>query len=530
MPLRPLTPPAIAALLVATLVFAPGPTPAEAQEVLDPAHNIALPCETVSTPGLVPRSARDLQHIANVCGFVGTDLEFQSRVDAAGNVRDYVFLGTMGAGLRIFEVTDPYEPTFAGAYTDPGWQNDVQVRGDVAVIAFDPISGRAPTLSVCLQSQGASGGEDIVRLVYDPASGTFRTELIACVSHSPGGGAHNSTLHPSGAWLAVSNPRGQGSVDVVDLRGPTPVFRYRIVQNATLASSACLTLPAHARCVSNGRDGTWSPHDIHFSRDGRTMYVAAVGNDTVLVDVRDVLTGTVRIVSVIPNDRSGDGGVADDPNDISISHQSDVSSDGKIVVITDERGGGLQETRCNSDPSGVIGGAHFWALAPISGQPATKNASPARPARLGAWFYPNPELEPDPLGPTLQGLIPFGRTERGCTIHVLRIGGNGSSSPGAAAPKLDGVSRLGSRQFTTAHYGAGVWLVDFSGPAVSSDRIAEDPRTTWGNTLAWNVMPGADTWSGKEYKGFVYAGDMARGFDVYRITPCVAAACKHEKS
>ena len=30
----------------------------------DPAHNTPLPCEAVSTPGLVPRSARNLTHIA----------------------------------------------------------------------------------------------------------------------------------------------------------------------------------------------------------------------------------------------------------------------------------------------------------------------------------------------------------------------------------------------------------------------------------------------------------------------------------
>ncbi|MDQ3481122.1 MAG: DUF11 domain-containing protein, partial [Actinomycetota bacterium] len=45
--------------------------------------------------------------------------------------------------------------------------------------------------------------------------------------------------------------------------------------------------------------------------------------------------------------------------------------------------------------------------------------------------------------------------------------------------------------------------------------IAEDSRTTRGNTLGWNVQPGADTWSAKEYKGAIYAGDIARGFDVY---------------
>lgn len=33
-------------------------------------------------------------------------------------------------------------------------------------------------------------------------------------------------------------------------------------------------------------------------------------------------------------------------------------------------------------------------------------------------------------------------------------------------------------------------------------------------------MPGADTWSAKEYKGSVFAGDIARGFDVYQYAGC----------
>jgi hypothetical protein len=108
---------------------------------------------------------------------------------------------------------------------------------------------------------------------------------------------------------------------------------------------------------------------------------------------------------------------------------------------------------------------------------------------------------------------------------VFRNGGNGSSGPGPAAPGFDGVSSLPGRQLVTAHYGAGVWHVDFSGPSSSTDGIAEAPRSTWGNTLGWNVMPGADTWSAKEYKGFVYAGDMARGFDVYGFADCEGAEC-----
>jgi hypothetical protein len=485
---------------------------AQQADPLDPAHNTALPCEAVSTPGAVPRSARNIVHLANVCGFVGTDVEFQSRT-AADGVHDYAFVGTMGGGLRIFDVTNPTQPSLAGSYTDPGWQNDVQVRGDLAVVGFDPI-GVNPSTSVCLQSKGASGGVDLVRLSYDAATANYTTSLIDCVSASPGGGAHNSTLHPSGEWLAMVNPRTNGSVDVVDLVGPgTPKRVYRIVQNGTLANSACAGAAA-GQCISNGRAGTWSPHDVSFSRDGSKMYVAAVGNDTVIVDVSNVLGGSAPWVGVVPNDRNG-GGIANDRNDLEISHQSDPSSDGAILGITDERGGGTGETRCNTDPNGVIGGIHFWRL-PVTG------VAQASTSRLGAWFYPNPGLLVDPLTPILASI---GRTERACTIHVFRMGGNGTSGPGEIAAGFDGVSRLPSRQLVVAHYGAGVWHLDFGSASSSLDGIPEDPQSTWGNTLGWNVMPGAETWSAKEYKGFVYAGDMTRGFDVYRFTTCQGLSC-----
>ncbi|HXH81499.1 MAG TPA: hypothetical protein VNN07_01070, partial [Candidatus Tectomicrobia bacterium] len=473
---------------------------AQEGEELDPARNVALPCEALGTPGAIPRSARNIAHLANVCGFVGTDVEFQSR-QAADGVHDYAFVGTMGGGLRIFDVTDPAHPHSAGAYTDPGWQGDVQVRGDLAAIGFDPLSGSAPApaASACLQAKGANGGVDLVRLSFDAQKATFSTSLVDCVPALPGGGAHNSTIHPSGQWLAMSNPRGQGSVDVVDLRSSPPRRVYRIVQNATLANAACAGAAA-GQCISNGRAGTWSPHDISFSRDGSRMYVAAVGNDTVIVDVSQVLAGRAPAIGVAPNDVQGNGGVGNDPNDVAISHQSDPSADEAILAVTDERGGGLQETRCNTDPNGVIGGIHFWSL------PITGTASPAK--RLGGWFYPNPGLLVDPLEPLLAGL---GRAERACTIHVLRMGGNGTAGPGAIQAGFDGVSRLPQRQLVSAHYGAGVWHLDFGSASSSADGIAEDPRSTWGNTLGWNVMPGAETWSAKEYKGYVYAGDMGRG-------------------
>jgi hypothetical protein len=509
------------AVLVVMLVGAALTLPALAQtaepDPLDPAHNASLPCEALSTPGLVPRSARNIAHVANVCGFVGTDIEFQSRM-ADDGLHDYAFVGSMGSGLQIFDITDAARPMEAGGYSDPGWEDDIQIWGDLAVIGVDPIEV-TPKTSACLAEKTAvDGGIDVLRLAFDPATARFTTSLIGCVPNLAGGGAHNAQIHPSGQWVAMLNPRGDGSVDVVDLRDGQMQHTYRIVQSGSLATGVCPASGVSFTCIPNGRSGSWSPHDLHFSRDGRTAYVAAVGDDTVILDVSSALDGTVSTIGVAPNHIDA----VDNPNNVSISHQSDITPDGKLLVVTDERGGGLTQTACNTGPNGIIGGAHFWAIAPITGRAETANASPSNPVKLGIWVYPNPGLLADPLEPVLAGI---GRSERACTIHVFRIGGNGSLSPGEAYPGLDGVSGLPDRQLTTAHYGAGVWWLDFSAPASASDGLAEEPRSTWANTRGWNIMPGADTWSAKEYKGYIYASDMGRGFDVYSFTTCQDMSC-----
>jgi hypothetical protein len=303
----------------------------------DPAHNTPLPCEAVSTPGLAPRSARNITHIANVCGFVGTDVEFQSRTDADGDVHDYAFLGTMGAGLRIFDITDPAHPFIAGQYTDPGWQNDVQVRGDTAVVSFDPVVV-GPHLSECLPGKQptavSQGGSDVVRLSFDPQTATFTTSLLDCyVVQTSGNGAHNATLHPSGEWLAIDTTRT--GVEVVDLRS-TPLRMVR-------------KIPAQV---------TGAAHDTSFSADGNTMYAASPGTGTFIVDVSNIFGREATTVAFIPQ-TTEPGGTAN-PRNLTTSHQADVSADSRTLVFTDERGGGLSNTACNTDASGVIGGMHFW--------------------------------------------------------------------------------------------------------------------------------------------------------------------------
>jgi hypothetical protein len=481
-----------ARLLLLALAIAAGGAIAGADALngdpLDPVRNVALPCEAVSTPGLVPRAAKNIAHVANVCGFVGTDIEFQSRKAADGIVHDYAFVGTMGAGTRIFDVTDPAHPVAAGRYSDPGYQNDVQVSGDVLVLGFDSL-GLSGATSACLrQKDSGTGGQtragvDIVALDFDRESATFETRLTDCyLSSISSAGAHTTTIHPSGDWLTVNT--SFNGLEVVDIR----------------STSAKLVRTIPEPVVDDA-------HDVSFSRDGNTLYSAGL-DSTRIVDVTDIFNRPATLLETIPNAPSAEQG--GDGQTIQLSHQSDTSSDGKVLVVTDEAGGGITETRCNEGPSGKIGAAHFWNL----------GVTPSH--KLGSWLYPNPVLAPDPLAPALAAI---GRTERACTIHVFRNGGNGSAGPGEIAPGFDGVSRLPGRQLVTAHYGAGVWRVDFSKASSSTDGVVEDTRSTWGNTLGWNVMPGADTWSAKEYKGYVYTGDMARGFDVFSLTSCEGLAC-----
>ena len=512
---------AVVPTLLFTNLSSAGPT-----DAVDQARNLALPCEAVSTQGGISRASRGIVHLANVCGFVGTDVELQSRKDAVGKVHDYAFVGTMGAGPRIFDVTDPAHPRFAGGYADSGWENDIQVRGNTLVSTFDGVNGEDSSASTCLKTRypDASGqGVDIFTLAFKPQTATFDVALATCIANPPGG-AHNATLSPDGTWLGISNCCSDWAIDVVDLRGD-PTLRYRVIDSSKVSATKCPS-GASFTCVpmtkpdGSSAAGLWRPHDVHFSKNGDVAYIAAI-NSTWIVDVSRILSGKVKSIAFISNFTESNDIM--NPHNIEISHQADVSSDGKLLVVSDERGGGLSNTECNTGPGGVIGGLHFFALAPISGVAATGTASPSRPVKIGDYFIPNPLLAHDPLQLVLDSTTP--RTERACTAHVFRLGGNGSVSPGAIQKGYDGVSRLGKRLLSEAWYGAGVWLIDFSARASDTDGVKEDPRTTWGNTLAWNVMPGADTWSAKEYKGHIFAGDILRGFDVYGFESCSLLGC-----
>jgi hypothetical protein len=231
-----------------------------------------------------------------------------------------------------------------------------------------------------------------------------------------------------------------------------------------------LSNPAQPKKVGginyNGED---SHHDLIVDHrpDGKDLAYAASINFTDVLDVTDpskpVLRERIR-----------------DPQ-LSISHQAEPNFDRTLLLATDEYGGGTGVGAC---------GGRGDARVPVPGVPAQFSD----PASLGALHLYR--LAPDGTISGENGLdkagtfnIPYQANEEpeaGCTIHVFW-----------QAPDQN--------RLVTAWYGRGTRIVDFSDPA--------NPRQ-----LAWFVPDGADTWSAKPHNGYIYAGDIVRGLDVFKYT------------
>ncbi len=388
---------------------------------------------------------------------VGTDIEFQER-----DGRRYAFVASLGVGFKIFDITDGEHPTLLGAYASPGYQNDLQVQGTLAILGSDlpPYPGD-PHHAVC-DTCGVFEGIELV----DISNLSLPTKISDLFID---GGAHNATL--IGTTVYVSNP-SRRAMDIVDVSDRSrPQIVSRVAEEA-----GCATSPYPCQIVAPG-ETEWRPHDVTaltMPNKGHRLYVGAV-DSTYILDVND--PRKVRPVAKIPN-----GDYAASYTNIYISHQADPSPDGKLLVVSDERGGGLFETACPG------GGLHVYDI-----------TSEAKPKKLGVYFA---------------------KTTRtgNCTAHNFRF-----------LPDRNVV--------VVGWYTAGSWLVDMSGPAdadeLDNTALNTGQTTTWGNTLGWATMTGADTWAAKspgvtaEGRLFMFTDDMARGMDVFEFTGTLPPAHTH---
>ena len=235
-------------------------------------------------------------------------------------------------------------------------------------------------------------------------SATFDTQLIDCyLSSQSSAGAHTVTIHPSGQWISVEH----------ELRRPRG--RRHSVR--------------HARSLAQfvGDAIVDDAHDVSFSKDGRRLYSAGL-DSTRVVDVAGAVDGRIpKLLADDPERADGRPG----------RRRPDRSSFRTSPTRAPTRRSSSSPTKLAAAlPRRAATRAHrARSAAPTSGRSRTSNA----PRKLGTWVYPNPLARRRRPAPRLAAI---GRTERACTIHVFRNGGNGSAGVGEIARGFGGVSSL----------------------------------------------------------------------------------------
>lgn len=356
MRLRSLLPLATAALVAVPLVSFAAPQkasfPAEAGKRGTPAAGTGV----------------DLKPTSNWSYAGGTDLEF---VTIKG--RDYALApsetvsGGVGS-LRIFDLTaNPAAPPLVGYLPCNVTQNDVQVRGTTVFMGVDGGVKQAG----CFEQVGVKPALGVIAVsIADPR----KPRAVGFVPIRYG--AHNTTIHPGGKYLYVSDseltpkqgdPVGQmlGRINVID------------VSNVK-AMKEVFTLPLPTGLSS---------HDITFNKKGTRGYSAAL-TQTLILDTTEPATPSILTTIIDPA--------------INISHGADVTPDETHLYVTDEQAGAAANGVCN------VGGVHVYDI--------TNELVPVKTALY--LFSPT-----NSLTSTLT-------TESGsltCTAHVLDYGPTGTT-------------------------------------------------------------------------------------------------------
>jgi len=361
--------------------------------------------------------------------------------------RTYRITSSMWYGLQVVDVTNPLAPSVVSNYaasTTCASYPEAIAAGDSPGDVFAVQGGWENDLAFTPDGRIAILGADAGGRCHDPRSGGLELIDVSDVNNPRTlhltrnvGEAHSVTIDPVRPWLAyTSTSDGADFIDIVDYKSclggvaqidACEVTVARVVFDAAFYPQ--IARPEGGDFVSQGC------HDLRFRGD--RMYCAAI-NATLIFDTSKVigpdgrLTGThltagpnacevldadqTRATGVKITDclgwteqefavrqaqpatmplvswiRHGTGG--DNGDDISIAHQADAIADGRIVMITDEVGGGL------SNVGGCPGG--------------------------GVWLYDitdetNPRLMKQPDGSRAVWKTPTnlpGTAHMSCTVH-----------------------------------------------------------------------------------------------------------------
>ncbi|HEY6802879.1 MAG TPA: hypothetical protein VI306_04800 [Pyrinomonadaceae bacterium] len=415
--------------------------------------------------------------------FANSDLAFQGNKVFQGNFY----------GVNIYDIANPAKPSLLTSMVCPGGQGDVSVYNNLMFMSVEMPNGRLdcsaegfppsppPTAG---QPAPPSVQKDRFRgvRIFD-ISDVKKPKQVAAVQTCRGSHTHTLVVDPndkdnvyiyvSGTSFVRPNDELAGcSGDTPDKDPNTALFRIDVIkvpvatpQDAKIVSSPRVFMDPRTGAINglnNGgthaKEGLAKPADTNQCHD-ITVY-SAIG----LAAGACSGNGILLDIKDPANPKRVDA--VNDPN-YSYWHSASFSNDGKKVLFTDEWGGGLG-ARCRANDPNKWGADAVFDLQDNKLRFAS--------------YYKLPAAQGD--------------TEN-CVAH------NGSLVP---VPGRD--------IEVQAWYQGGISLVDFTDAEHPTeiayfDRGPIDPKM---------LVLGGD-WSAYWYNGNIYASEIARGLDVFELTP-----------
>jgi hypothetical protein len=437
----------------------------------------------VADPSKMPKP---LKLVLAGLGFANSDLAFQ------GN---HLFLGNF-YGVNIYDISNPTQTKLLTSMICPGGQGDVSVYKNLLFMSVEMPNGRLDcgTQGFPPNPPPPAGQENKPSLpaaqkdrfrgvrIFD-ITDIRNPKQVAAVQTCRGSHTHTLVVDPNDknnvyiyvsgtSFVRQSEELAGCSGEKPDKDPNTALFRIDVIkvplsapQNAQVVSSPRVFMDPRTGALNglnnggtHGKDGLDKPSDTNQCHD-ITVY-SAIGLAAGACSGNGILLDIKDPVNPKRID------AVNDPN-YSYWHSASFSNDGKKVVFTDEWGGGLG-ARCRANDPNKWGADAIFRL--------TNN-------KLSfASYYKLPAAQGD---------------SENCVAH------NGSLIP---VPGRD--------IEVQAWYQGGISVMDFTDvdhpvEIAYFDRGPIDPKM---------LVLGGD-WSAYWYNGHIYASEIARGLDIFELTP-----------
>ncbi|WP_225800586.1 LVIVD repeat-containing protein [Streptomyces sp. NK15101] len=401
--------------------------------------------------------SRNIEHLANI----PKDALKGTNSDLAFQGK-YAFAGNYD-GFRIFDISDPKAPKTVAQVLCPGSQNDISVSGNLVFLSTD--SSRSDN-SCASTTQPASVKESWEGMKIFDISDITNPKYVAAVETACG--SHTHTILPKGKDVYIYVSSYSPNVAFPDCQPPHDGISVIKVPRKAPEKAAVVGFPV--LFPGEGPDGGGNPggptnpgvskttgcHDITVL-PGKDLAAGACMGDGILFDIED--PEHPRVLDQVQ-----------DNVNFAFWHSATFNQKANKVVFTDELGGGGAAT-CNAQVGPNRGADGIYDIVGKGDKRKLVFRS----------YFKIPRHQAD--------------TEN-CVAH------NGSLIP-----------VKGKDLMVQAWYQGGVSVWDFTDSSAPKE-IAYFER---GPLSATTISTGG-SWSAYYYNGHIYSNDIAKGFDVLKLS------------